>query len=306
MNKRLSKMDYLLTLLILAILIGALASFFFGVKVGKDKTAEKYERLLIEKQQISHELTSYHQQYLVSFYHTIYLPYREFQKSWFKHLEDLELRSGSVDPQSVLREVEKLANEKFKEIEPSTMPDSSPLLKESQNHYLKSLKLFADAAKSFRSKASSLQGSGLIKAIESDAFFTEAQSFGLLAQHQYYESIVAWNASVDNSLDDTAYTRQDQFDFTAWSKMNFNLKNAYVTRVMEAKSYYKLYYPQDLTIRIDEMILDGQAEYMGLTTIEPIIELLVHTDAVRTGDYIKKSAKFYKSENLPQLPFFFE
>jgi hypothetical protein len=57
LNKKLSKADYLMTLLFLFIIIGALGAFFYGVKVGKDKTTIKYELLIAEKQEMAKELT---------------------------------------------------------------------------------------------------------------------------------------------------------------------------------------------------------------------------------------------------------
>jgi hypothetical protein len=36
------------------------------------------------------------------------------------------------------------------------------------------------------------------------------------------------------------------------------------------------------------------------------VELLIGTDAVRSGDFIRGKTKFYSSETLPQIPFFFE
>ena len=306
MNKKLTKMDYLLTFLILFVLVGALGSFFYGVKVGKDKTTEKYELLLAEKKEMAKELTAYHQQYLVSFYHTIYLPYRDFQKKWFDYMETLELQSGSVDPRGLLKEMGKFADQKFKEIEPMTMPVSSPLLQESHANYLKSLKLFASASDRFQSKVGVLQGPDLTDAMNSDAFFSEAQKFALMAQHDYFSSIVNWNTSIQSNLYGADLVKKEDVQFKDWGQMNLNVKNEFVTLVMEKNEYYKPYYPQDLTIRIDELILNGQAERMKLTTITSIIEMLVETDAVRSGDYLKRNQKFYKNEQLPQLPFFFE
>jgi hypothetical protein len=306
MNKKLSKADYLTTFLFLFVIIGALGAFFYGVKIGKDKTTLKYEHILAEKQEMAKELTAYHQQYLVSFYHTIYLPFRDFQKKWFDHLETLELEDESVDPQSVFIELSKLADEKFKTIESMSMPATSPLLQEAHGNYLKSLKLFSQTLKNFRSKTMNLQGAKLIKMIENDAFFTEAKNFALLAQHHYYSSMVRWNEMADPQLTGTELAEKMDLTYTEWAQMNLNLKNLFVTGILEQSGYYSSFYPQDLTIRLDELIANGQAKRMGFTTIKPIIEMLVDTNAVRNGDYLKKKQIYYKNEALPQLPFFYE
>lgn len=301
MNKRLTKTDYMLTFLLLFVVIASLAAFFYGVKIGRDKTAEKYERILAERGELDPGLGAYHQQYLVSFYHTVFLPYEEFRKKWFAHLDTIDIDSGSVRPESLLQELERLAEEKFRETEPMTMPDSSPLLQEAHEHYLKSLKLFAEALDRFR--PGSRTGGALVAAIESDAYFREAQNFGLAAQALYYEAIVAWHASLDPA-GGRGPVRDDDLALTDWAKLDLNRKNAFIARIMEQNGHFAPYLPQDLTIRIDELILAGHAETLDLPTIAPIADMLAATDAVRAGDYERKKDKFYKGETLPQLPFY--
>ncbi len=306
MNKKLSMADYLMTLLFLFVIIGALGAFFYGIKVGKDKTTIKYELLIAEKQEMAKELTAYHQQYLVSFYHTIYLPYRDFQKKWFEHLDAIELESESVDPQSIFKELSKLADEKFKSMESMSMPSTSPLLQEAHSNYLKSLKLFSDATSEFRSKTTNQQGAKIVEMINNEVFFKEAKNFALLAQSDYYSAIVSWNESTNPNLAGMDLANMDDVTFNEWSQMNLNIKNVFVSNILEETMNYVPYYPQDITIRIDEMITNGQAKKMAFLTVKPIIEMLVDTNAVRSGDYLKKRQVFYKNETLPQLPFFYE
>lgn len=306
MNKKLSMADYLMTLLFLLVIIGALGAFFYGVKVGKDKTTIKYELLIAEKQEMAKELTAYHQQYLVSFYHTIYLPYRDFQKKWFEHLDAIELESESVDPQSIFKELSKLADEKFKTIESMSMPSTSPLLQEAHRNYLKSLKLFSDATSDFRSKTTNQQGAKIIEMVNNEVFFKEAKNFALIAQSDYFSSIVSWNESMNPNLVGIELSKKDDVTLNEWAQMNLNIKNVFVSSILEETKNYASFYPQDLTIRIDEMITNGQAKKMAFITIKPMIEMLVDTSAVRSGDYLKKRQVFYKNETLPQLPFFYE
>lgn len=302
MNKRLTKTDYFFTFLLLFALIAILAAFFYGVKVGRDKTTDKYERILVQYEMQNEGLTAYHQQYLVSFYHTIYLPYADFQHKWFAHMETIDIESGSAKPENLLQELERMARDKFRETEGMSMPASSPLLQESHDNYLKSLKLFAEALDRFR--PGSRTGAALIAEIEEDAYFQEAKNFALTAQQQYFAAIVAWQAAVDADFTGQAPDPAADLALTEWAKLELNEKNAYIAGIMERMGYYAPYLPQDLTIRIDEMILAGQAEGMGIETIGPIADMLVATDAVRAGDFTKKRDKFYKGELLPQLPFY--
>jgi hypothetical protein len=304
MSKRLTLSDYIYTLVFIFLLVCIVAAFFYGHKVGKEQTLEQYADLINPPVVTEQKLAAYHQQYLVSFYHTIYLPYRDYQKKWFEHMNSIELRSNTTDTKSVFKELEKTANEKYLEMLKSTVPDSSPLLFDAHRHYLKSIKLFQNAAKDF--KDTDKQGGALILAIQDDAYFQEAQNFALQAQDQYFNAIVKWHESIDPKLEGSKMLSLDNLPLDKWQSLELNVKNGLVAKEMYEHSYYKPYLPQDITIRIDEMMALGQDKNMNLSSLNEIIEMLVNTGAVRQGDYNRARDRYYKDEVLPQLPFFFE
>src|SRR5690554_1914010 len=108
--KRLSRSDYIFSLIFIFMFVCVIGAFFYGLKLGKENTETKYEDMLKIEEEMPLELTAYHQQYLVSFYHTIYLPYRDYQKKWFEHMNSIEMRSNTVDPQSIFKELMKLSD----------------------------------------------------------------------------------------------------------------------------------------------------------------------------------------------------
>jgi hypothetical protein len=304
MEKRLSRSDYLFTLVFIFMLVAVVAAFFYGTRVGKEQTVAKYEHVLMKQQALSQEQTAYHQQYLVSFYHTIYLPYREFQNKWFDFIEALELQSKSVDTASALKQLSRIAIDQYEEAAALSMPESSPLLQEAQRNYLKSLKLFSDAAAKFARQAS--KSPDLSQAIKDDAYFQEAKNFALLAQHNYYSSIVKWHESLGAPLDGSEFAELDSLNVKEWGRLNFNLKNVVIARLLLNGQYYEPYHVHDITIRIDELAASGQAVKMKLDDIGQIVEMLIHTGAVRQNDFIKSKNKYYENETMPQLPFFFQ
>jgi hypothetical protein len=89
-----------------------------------------------------------------------------------------------------------------------------------------------------------------------------------------------------------------------WRQMNLNLKNWYVSQKLLNGKNFVPYYPQDVTIRIDEFIASGQAKKLGAADVDQTLQLLLSTDAIRSGDFVKGKAKWYSNELLPQLPFF--
>ncbi|UJF31172.1 hypothetical protein [Paenibacillus hexagrammi] len=304
MNKRLTRTDYLFALMFIFMLVCILGAFFYGLKIGQQKSDEKYEKILHADSAAVQEPGAYDQQVLVSYYHTIFLPFREFQNKWFDQLNQIEVGGASVDASAVLKELSKLADEKYNLLQSKTVPANSPLLQQSQSGYLKSLKLFTDVLKSYQSKANGMRGSELIAALKKDAFYMEAATQALTAQKDYFAAIVAWNDTVDPELE--PFDPNNDATLDQWRQMNVNVKNLYITAKLLGGKTFTPFYPQDLTIRIDDFITSGQTQKLGVTDVNQTINLLLSTDAVRSGDFVKGKTKYYSNEPLPQLPFFFD
>jgi len=304
MNKRLNRSDYILSLLIVFLLVCVSGAFFFGVNIGTSRAEARFASLLASQEEASKKPGAYDQQHLVSFYHTIYSPYREFTNRWFDQLKELD--QPSVDASAVMKELAKAADDKYGEISKSTTSETSPLLGEAHQNLMKGLKLFADSAKKFQSKANSMHPSVLLTELDKDAFFREAKKFSLQGQQQYYTAIVKWNETVDKQvkgvslLDQPALTPQD------WSQMSLNVKNSYVSSILWKDSRFMPLYPQDLTVRIDEMISSGQVKKLNLDDVQSIVDLLDDTNAARKGDFLSRKDRWYGGETMPQLPFFYE
>ncbi|MGO4270281.1 hypothetical protein AB4Z22_10605, partial [Paenibacillus sp. TAF58] len=165
MDKRLTRTDYLFALMFIFMLVCILGAFFYGLRVGKEKSDQKYDKILHADKAVVQEIGAYDQQVLVSYYHTIFLPFREFQNKWFELMSQIELGNSTVDASAILKELNKLADEKYNELLKKSMPASSPLLVQSHQGYLKSLKLFADTLKNYQSKANGLTSPQLLDVI---------------------------------------------------------------------------------------------------------------------------------------------
>jgi hypothetical protein len=303
MEKRLTRTDYLFALMFIFMLVCILGAFFYGLRLGQTKSDQKYDKILHADQASSvPEVGAYDQQVLVSYYHTIFLPFREFQNKWFELLSQIESGNANVDAASVLNELYKIANEKYTILQSKNMPASSPLLVQSHQGYLKSLKLFADSLHAYQSKANAQSHAQLLEAIGKDAYFLEAKTQALTAQKNYFDSILAWNGTFDPDIE--YFDANNDANLDQWRAMNFNVKNVYITAKLLKNKAFSPFYPQDLTIRIDEFIASGQAKKLNVTDVNQSMELLLSTNAVRTGDFVKGKSKWYANEMLPQLPFF--
>lgn len=302
MDKRLTRTDYLFALMFIFMLVCILGAFFYGLRVGQEKSDQKYDKILHADKAVVQEIGAYDQQVLVSYYHTIFLPFREFQNKWFELMSQIELGNSTVDASAVLKELYKLADEKYMELQKKSMPASSPLLVQSHQGYLKSLKLFADTLKSYQNKANGLTSPQLLDVIQKDAYFQEAKTQALTAQKNYFDSIVAWNGTIDHDIEN--FDPNNNANLDQWRAMNINVKNQYITAKLLKNKAFAPFYPQDLTIRIDEFIASGQAKKMNVNDVNQTMDLLLSTNAVRPGDFVKGKSKWYANELLPQLPFF--
>lgn len=305
MEKKLTRSDFVFILVFIFMLIFALGAFFYGMKMGSERTEVKYAELLKKYEEKSAGLTAYHQSYLVSFYHTVYLPFREFNSKWEEAREEMA-RQGA-DASSLMKQLAKLADEKYESMVSQSMPDTSPLLQEAHQKYLKSLKLFSKAADGIQSKANGMAPAMLEAEIGKDAYFTEAKNFALDAQKDYYSAIVAWHQSTDESAKGMDSLKDPStLAFNDWNQLSLNLKNAAIATLMAGNRQFAVYTPQDVTLRVDELIKSGQAKKLNASNIAQVVDILTGTQAVRYGDFVHGKAKYYPDDVLPQLPFFFK
>ncbi len=303
MDKRLSRTDLGFSLMFLLMLVIAIGAFFYGVKIGGDRVrANLTEAATTEAQSSPAAANAYQQQDLVSFYHTVFLPYREFENEWFSSLEKWKA-DPSVDLTASLKELAKTADAKYAKIKVDFISPSSPLLTEAQNDYLKSLKLFSESFSALAKNAGAMSSDELIRQMNGQAFFTEGRKYALDGQNDYYTSMLKWGATVNPDIPGEYHT-PNILNLDHWNSLPLIVKNKVSADFLSGSQSFTEFLPHDLTARIDQFIQSGQAGKMKQTTIGSIAELLTGTDAVRSGDYLSNRASLYANELLPQLPFF--
>jgi len=302
MDKRLSKFDILLVLSFIFTLLVGVGAFFFGLQTGKEQIDAKYKAIIEElTDEENSDNISYHQQQLVSFYHTVLLPFREFQNTWFGHMETIEAGSSSTDADALLKELGRLAREKAAEIKPMTLPEASPLLREAQENYLKSLTLFAEATDRLQSGP---DGKALVETIRQDGYVAEASGHALAAQSQYYEAIWKWHESNNPGITGADLVGKSNLTFDEWRKLPLNGKNAFLAKALHSLAAFVPYYPQDMAARIDDLDEAGRIGELQWTDLRSAMSTMLRTGAVRSGDYLESKDKLYRNETLPQLPYF--
>ncbi|WP_379129116.1 hypothetical protein [Paenibacillus sp. sgz500958] len=300
MKSRTSRTQMLYSLGFLFFLISAFAAFFTGVKVGADKMETKYTRLNAEA---AEEFSgSYQQQDLVTFYHNVFLPYREFKRDWNDEVDKLSRTSDSRENKAILKNLGILADKQYKKVNQDSIFKNSPLLQESQLNILKSLTLFSQASDKVTAGAT---GSETAKLLKSNTFTTNAMKYGLQAQKDFYVSMLKWGSKTNSKIP-SQLTEAKSLNFIEWKKMPLLLKNATIANLMMNHDIYAGYDPQDITAKIDDLIYSGTASSLNLKDVQSSVSLLISTGAIQEQDFIKWRDQYYGKETVPQLPFFYE
>ncbi|MUT65515.1 hypothetical protein [Paenibacillus sp. NEAU-GSW1] len=302
MEKRLTRTAMFFSVGFVFMVACAAAAFFFGLKLGTEKAEAAYEKEQLESEaaQVS---TPYQQQDLVSFYHTVFLPYREFQSEWQKAINKLAQGQQS-EAVSMLDGLSDLASRKRNDAASFDM-QKSPLLGQAQANIINSLKQFEKASDKAVSLSKSAEGQQLIAAIGKEESYKSAVSNALAAQQSYYAAMMKWGASVDPEIP-SDYTSTSIMEISQWKALPLIVKNKLMADQLNKRKQLMSFYPQDLTSRVDEFIKNGQQSSMKVRSVSAIVDLLINTKAVRYGDFIENKAALYDNEMLPQLPFYYQ
>jgi len=303
MDKQLTKTDLAFVLGFLFTLIVGVGAFLYGVKVGAERTEAKYAAELKAAQAAAADsILAYQQQDLVSFYHTVFLPYREFSTEWLT-VRGKWLAGETSDLAASLKELARAAERKYDAVKGTHVPLASPLLKEARDGYLNSLRLFAGSFSGLVSQAKSHDAFRLLEIVESDETYRSGVRSALHAQQAYYGAMMKWGATLDPDIPEE-YDPPAKLGTADWTGLPLLVKNKITADYLARRGAFDDFLPQDLTAKIDSLIQTGRAGQLNLHTFQSVAELLTGTEAVRAGDFLALKAQLYGDELLPQLPFF--
>lgn len=304
MDKRNNRTELKFSLALILILVIAVGAFFYGVKVGTDRTiASMSPKDAAAKVHPDDPSFAYQQQDLVSFYHTVFLPYREFHKRWFD-AQDQWLADETADRSAAMKDLSKLANQKYKAIDGAYVPNLSPLLIDAQNEYLKAMKLFASAFNELAKNANSGSAQETIDKAGDNAYYKEGLAQALAAQRNYYGAMYKWAMIINADFEAVEYEAA-KLGVSQWTTLPLMDKLKVSADYLQAQSTMPAFLPQDLTARVDQFMKSGQAEKMHMTGFAQIADYLLNANGVRSGDYLTMKSRYYEKEQIPQLPFFF-
>lgn len=301
-HKRKIKVEVLFVISFLTTLIIAFGTFYLGLRMGVSQTEAKYSYLKTLPPELESS-SSYEQQDLVTYYYVVFLPYQQF-KDHFEKMSDIVKQSdSSAKSKEALKKIRSEAQKQYEQIAANSIAADSPLLKESHNDILKSLKLFDQGIGNILNENKNVDQ--LRNILYENNFTSKGINYGLQAQKKYYTSILKWTAKNNHNVA-TDYTFNNNTTIKQWKGFSLSIKNKAVTDIMLKNTLYVSYLPQDMTAKIDQMINSGKAATLKLETITSIVKILTETEAVQKKEFVKWRNAYYVGEFLPTLPFFVE
>jgi len=302
MEKRLNRSDLMFSLAFLLMLVIAIGAFFYGVKVGTDRAEAGRAVEQAEEAAATPQPNAYQQQDLVSFYHTVFLSYREFQNDWLD-AQKKWLSDPTADRSATLKQLANTAKHKYDAVKGGYVAPISPQLKSAQANYMKSLKLFEEGFMELAAKANEGSAQSAIEKVGSNSFYKEGLNFALTAQKEYYGSMLKWAESVNAEIPGN-FNGQEVISISDWKSLPLIVKLKVSSDYMSEQGALTEYLPHDLTAKIDQFIVSGQADKRKIKSFNAIADLLISTEAVTAGYFNEVKTRFYANEQLPQLPFF--
>ncbi|MBC8081109.1 MAG: hypothetical protein H7X86_12240, partial [Gorillibacterium sp.] len=246
---------------------------------------------------------AYDQSQLVSFYYQSNAPFDSFRETWFTGMKDLERIEIHKEAVATLEKLAKRADAVYENMqETGGMLEQSPLLKEAHTHYLKSLKLFSQEAGKFITADKKINGKTLKRELDTDPGILEAKRFALIAQNEYYNSILKWNLNMTPELKDNELTKKEDLTTVEWNQLNLNQKNVFLTNMMLLQPLFANFAPQDLAVKVDTLLDSSQEGKIKFKHISEAVKILVATGAISNGDYLAMETTRYDNEIIPLVP----
>ncbi|MGD8189160.1 hypothetical protein ACQCN2_04075 [Brevibacillus ginsengisoli] len=306
MGKRLNRSDYFIVYMIIISLACLVGGFFLGICVMKSKAQAEIEAITkdytikLNQDQMEKTKKLYKEEDFVSFYYNVFAPLEKFKQS---HLtfQNKVANSSAGDYKSILSAAQDQANETLKKIEQANVSNSSPLLIQAKQEYMKSLQVYMDGMNQMND--------GDTTKLTPQEMSQHLESFKrnwLRAQADFYKAIAIWEEMYVTNKPLVQQVSQSNISIEQWKSYPFNLRDYLAAENLYRNNVMVPFQPEDITARIDGVVLTNQASSLGWKDIPFAFRVLFTTDAVRPGDFKSLKNKLYPGFKSPELQFFNE
>lgn len=301
MSNRLTKFDFFVVFMILLSLACLIGGFFIGASYTRSKAEAEFNQYIAEvsKYQTESTLLNYAHTDFVSYYHQIYLPFKEFRNLYIAQIES-SIKSGDyaqiADNVSSLR---KQTERIMKEIERAQIPHTSPLLQTSQKELLRSLMSYEQGLDKLADLPKE-RAESISTFLQESEEFSAGKKHWLKGQRLFYEALLFWESFFVTEEKPQLIENPSQYTLNQWVQLGFHQKNELIAKLLEELELVTLYNPEDVTVYIDSL---ASHHHDGNQRVVDALQFLSASDSIREGQFIEK-IKDYESVQLPMIPLF--
>ncbi len=297
MNDKLrKKRDYLFVYMMIISLVLFVSGFYVGGTVVKNKYNEEIDRLTKQFEfDKSNPTIKYLQTDFVSFYYGVLDPFNQLKIEHFAYVNKINKKDKKFDYKAKTQELLELSKIVVEKMENTIIDPSAPLLIESKNTYIESLKHYEKGISALLNKESQPEA---IKRFNTS---------WLHAQILFYQSVVEWEKIYAiEDIEDIHVNANNLYDVSLeqWSTLTLHQKNYVISMLLEEQAYQLPYPPEDISIHIEPLLSYTDLTSLGIDRIGKAIDLFVASNALNIGDYLHEKDLYYPNVSTPLIPLF--
>lgn len=302
MSNRLSKADFFVIFMILLSLACLIGGFFLGANIGKGKAEKEFNRYVedMSVQGLDTDSLNYSHTDFVSFYHQVYIPFKEFRNAYIDFEQQVQDPDQTLKELSKSVDMQKLTINVKKELESAHIPNTSPLLQQSRKEYILALQAYELGFKNLFSLDNE-QAEPVHTLIQEWDDFLVGKNHWLKGQSLFYEALVLWESFFVTKENPKLVENASNYTLHEWAQLSFHHRNDLIAKVLADQKIVTTFNPEDVTV-----YLDALSKHSNLNKQQKVVEalqFLIASNSIRQGEFLEK-IKEYDSVDFPMVPLF--
>jgi hypothetical protein len=302
MSNRLTKTDFIVVYMILFSISFFIVGFFLGANIGKSKMEEEFAKYLDKNDEVETDdskALKYSHTDFVSYYYDVYLPFKEFRKSYLNFYH--QVSTQNIDQLAATTEMRKSLKEIKTQLSEVSVPDSSPLLQQSHQEYLSALLAFESGLQKLLASESERAKQFQKLIVELDEF-EKGEKHWLHGQSLFYEAVILWESFYVTKEAPVLLEKPLHFTLNQWKDLSFHKKNELIAKTIEEQNILGYFNPEDVLVYLETLTAhDDQAHQ--LHNVSEAIKFLVASGSIRAGEFVERIDRF-EAVSSPTIPLY--
>jgi hypothetical protein len=291
--------------MILFLIASFIAGFFIGANLGKTKAEAEFIRYLEQNELLENEefgLLKYSHSDFAAYYFNVYLPFNDFRRSYLSFYQQLQRSLGETNQADITAQIRDKTIQVRRELERVRPPAQSPLLKESYEAYLESIRQYEQGLRRLYTQ-NNLSAQQVLQYINSFEEFANGQAHWLKGQVLFYESVMLWESLYVTKEVPEFIQNPLNVTFNQWRDLRFHQKTDLVAKLLQEYRIQGFFNPEDAVVYLDTLAQSSTANQ--LNRIGDSFEVLVASGSIRQGDFLQNKQN-YREVQFPLIPLYVE